>query len=257
MKTVSLGNTGLAVSRLSIGTGTSGWNGESNQTRLGFDACVRLLCQAFDAGITFWDSADQYGSHPHVRAALQIVGRDNVVVTTKTCAREAAQAVSDVERYRRELGVDTLDVLLLHCLLDPEWPTTYAPVLEVLAEERDRGRIRALGVSCHNFGAFQTAAECDWVEVVLARINPAGVRMDAEPAEVVRVMERMHARGQGVYGMKVLGQGDLSADPEAALRYVMGLSCVDAFTIGMESVDEIRRNVALVERIEAELAVRV
>ena len=254
---VKLGASGLEVSRLCIGTGTGGWNGVSNQTKLGHQQLVTLLCQAYDAGITIWDSADQYGSHPHVRDALRVVGRENVVVTTKTCAREADQAVADVARYRRELGVEALDLLLLHCLLDPEWPETYAPVLEALTAEKEAGNIRVLGVSCHNFGAFQTAAVTDWVEVVLARINHSSLNMDADKDEVVPLMRRMHDRGIGIYGMKVLGQGKLGADPEQAIRYVLGLGCVDAITIGMESVDEVRQNVALVERIDAEFAVRV
>ena len=78
MQRVTLGRTGIVVSRLCIGTGTSGWGGSSNQTRLGFDRLVRLLCYAYDRGITFWDTADQYGSHGHVREALQTVSRANV-----------------------------------------------------------------------------------------------------------------------------------------------------------------------------------
>ena len=257
MRRVQLGHTGIEVSRLNMGTGTSGWNGESNQTRLGHGELVRLLRYAYDHGVTFWDSADMYGSHAHIQDALRQVGREHVVVTTKTTAREAAQAQADVERYRRELGVETLDILLLHCLMDPEWPTTYAPVMDVLTQAKERGHVRALGVSCHNFGAFQTAADTEWVEVVLARINHSNVKMDADRDEVVSVMRRMHARGKGIYGMKVLGQRALADDVEGALRYVMGLSCVDAMTIGMESEREIRENVALVETIDAEVAARV
>lgn len=249
MELVTLGRTGIQVSPLSMGTGSHGWSGNSDQTRLGHEALVDLLVYCHERGVRFWDSADQYGSHSHIRDALRRVPREEVVVTTKTVARTVHDVRNDVERFRRELGVDQLDVLLLHCLFDPEWPTTYAPVLDALSEEKARGRVRALGVSCHNFGAFQTAAETEWVDVVLARINRHNLHMDAPWEEVVPVLRRMHDRGKGVYGMKVLGCGDLADDPEDALRFVFGLGCVDAVTIGMTSRAQVDQNLSLVSQL--------
>ncbi len=255
MDRVLLGRTGIEVSRLAIGTGTNGWGGRSQQTELGFEELADLLCFAYDQGITFWDSADGYGSHPHVKKALERVPREKVVITTKTASRTPEAALADVERFRRELGVDTLDILLLHCLLDPEWPTTYAPVLDALSEAKAQGKIRALGCSCHNFGAFQTAAVTPRVEVVLARINAHDLHMDAPHEEVVPVLQQMHDAGKGVYGMKVMGQGELGRDPRAAIAYVMSLPSVDAFTIGMTSREQVLQNVALVDELAARVTV--
>jgi aryl-alcohol dehydrogenase-like predicted oxidoreductase len=249
MQRVILGQSGIEVSRLCIGTGTSGWGGRSNQTRLGFDRLVHLLRYAYDRGITFWDSADQYGSHPHVREALRAVGRQNVVVTTKTVSRTPQGAEADIHRFLRELGTDYLDIVLLHCLTEPDWPARYAATMERLTRLKEQGRIRALGVSCHNFGAFQHAARQPWVEVVLARINYAGVSMDAAPEEVVPVLDRMHAAGKGIYGMKVVGAGRLTGDRRRAIRYVLGLPSVHAIVIGMESEAEIDEDVELVEEL--------
>src|SRR5437763_14517418 len=121
MQRVTLGKSGITVSRLCIGTGTSGWGGSSNQTRLGFERCVRLLRYAYERGITFWDSADQYGSHRHVREALRAVGREHVVVTTKTTSRRPDDVEADVHRFLKELGAEYLDIALLHCLTEPDW----------------------------------------------------------------------------------------------------------------------------------------
>jgi aryl-alcohol dehydrogenase-like predicted oxidoreductase len=247
---VSLGNTGLRVSRLCIGTGTGGWGGHSNQTRLGFDRLVNLLCAAYERGITFWDLADQYGSHPHAAAALRRVGRENVVFTTKTVSRTPAEIHQDLDRFRRELETDTLDIVLLHCLTDPEWVGKLGSVMEALSKAKERGIVRAVGVSCHNFGAFQAAAACDWVEVVLARINYAGMHMDASPAEVIPVLKRMHKSGKGVYGMKVMGAGQLGHDPERALQFALNLDCLDAIVIGMEGEGEIDQNLDLLRRLK-------
>ena len=246
---VTLGSTGIRVSRLCFGTGSNGWNKESNQTRLGFDRLVELLCYAYDRGVTFWDLADQYGSHPHAAEALRRIGRENVVFTTKTVSRTPAEIHQDLDRFRRELDTDTLDIVLLHCLTDPEWVGKLGSVMEAMEKAKERGILRAVGVSCHNFGAFQAAAECDWVDVVLARINHAGLHMDAPPEEVIPVLERMHRRGKGVYGMKVMGCGQLGDDPAKAMEFVLSLSCVDAIVIGMEGEGQVDQNLDLLRRL--------
>jgi 1-deoxyxylulose-5-phosphate synthase len=247
---VTLGSTGIRVSRLAAGTGTGGWGGNSNQTRLGFDRLVELLCYGYERGITFWDLADQYGSHPHAAAALRRIGRENVVITTKTTSRTPAEIHQDLDRFRRELDTDTLDIVLLHCLTDPEWVGKLGSVMEALSKAKDRGILRAVGVSCHNFGAFQAAAACDWVEVVLARINHAGLHMDASPEEVIPVLEQMHRRGKGVYGMKVMGCGQLGDDPERAIQFALNLTCLDAIVIGMEDEGQIDQNLELLRQLE-------
>ena len=247
---VTLGSTGIRVSRLAAGTGTSGWGGHSNQTRLGFDRLVDLLCYAYDRGITFWDLADQYGSHPHAAAALRRIGRENVVITTKTTSRTPAEIHQDLDRFRRELETDTLDIVLLHCLTDPEWVGKLGSVMEAMSKAKERGILRAVGVSCHNFGAFQAAAACDWVEVVLARINHAGLSMDAPPQEVIPVLEQMHRRGKGVYGMKVMGCGQLGDDPARAMQFALSLTCLDAIVIGMEDEGQVDQNLDLLRQLE-------
>src|SRR3954451_14175417 len=247
---VTLGNTGIRVSRLCFGTGSNGWGGNSSQTRLGFDRLVDLLCYAQERGITFWDLADQYGTHPHAAAALRRIGRENVVFTTKTVSRTPAEIHQDIERFRKELDTDTLDIVLLHCLTDPEWVGKLGSVMDALSKAKERGILRAVGVSCHNFGAFQAAAECDWVEVVLARINYAGVIMDASPDEVIPVLERMHRQGKGIYGMKVMGCGQLGHDPARAIQFALNLDCLDAIVLGMEDERQVDENVDLLRRRE-------
>lgn len=249
MRQITLGSTGLRTSQLAIGTGTSGWAGSSNQTRLGFDECVNLLCYAFDRGITFWDLADQYGSHSEAAGALQAVGRDNVVVTTKTTSRERKAVTADVERFCQELHTDCLDIVLLHCLTQADWANRFADSADALTRCQERGLVRAVGVSCHDFGAFQSAAVNPWVEVVLARINYAGIQMDAPPPDVIPVIKQMHSAGKGVYGMKVFGCGQLSHDPRGALRYVLDIGCLDAIVLGMESLEQIDENVELIEEL--------
>ena len=159
--------------------------------------------------------------------ALRQVGRESVTVTTKTVSRSASEVRSDVERFLAELGTDYIDILLLHCLTSADWPEEMRGPMDVLSEFKSRGQVRALGCSCHDFGALQAASECDWVDVNLVRINPAGHAMCASPDRVVPVIEAMDARGQGVYGMKVMGGGsELASHPGRAIEFVMDLLAV-------------------------------
>jgi aryl-alcohol dehydrogenase-like predicted oxidoreductase len=233
--TVALGKTGIQTSRLAMGTGTVGSGHHSHQTALGVRGLSDLLQNGYDQGLRFFDAADSYGSHPHVAEALKHVQRDKVTVLTKTWAREPASARADLERFRRELGTEHLDVCLMHCVTEGDWTERYKGVMDVLSEAKEKGIIRAHGCSCHSIEALRAAAKSPWVDIDLVRINPIGSHMDADPASVVSVLREMKAAGKAVVGMKILGQGDLSNRPDEALKYALSLGVLDAFTIGAES----------------------
>ncbi len=236
--TVTLGNTGIKTSRLAMGTGTVGSGHHSNQTALGVKGLSDLLLNGYDNGLRFFDAADSYGSHPHVAEALKHVPRDKVTVLTKTWARDPASARADLDRFRRELGVDYLDVCLMHCVTEADWTERFKGVMDVLSEAKQKGVIRAHGCSCHSIEALRAAAKSPWVEVDLARINPIGSHMDADPQTVVSILREMKTSGKAVIGMKILGQGDLRDRQSEALRYALSLGVLDAFTIGAESRTE-------------------
>jgi 1-deoxyxylulose-5-phosphate synthase len=236
--TVMLGTTGIQTSRLAMGTGTVGSGHHSHQTALGVGGLSRLLLNGYDNGLRFFDSADSYGSHPHVAAALKQVDRSKVTLLTKSWARDAAGMRADLERFRQELNTDHLDIVLMHCMTEADWTVQYRGAMDVLSEAKLKGIIRAHGCSCHTIEALRAAAKSPWVEVDFARINPIGSHMDADPETVVSVLREMKAAGKAVVGMKILGQGDLSKRQDEAIRYALGLGVLDAFTIGAESIDE-------------------
>ncbi len=236
--TVTLGKTGIQTSRLAMGTGTVGVGHHSHQTALGVKGLSDLLLNGYDRGLRFFDSADSYGSHPHVAEALKHVPRDKVTVLTKTWARDAASARADLDRFRRELGTDQIDICLMHCLTEGDWTERFKGVMDVLSEAKQKGIIRVHGCSCHSIEALRTATRSSWVEVHLVRINPAGAYMDSDPDTVVSVLREMRAAGKGIIGMKILGQGQLRDRQDEALRYALSLNLLDAFTIGAESKAE-------------------
>jgi len=236
--TVSIGKTGIQTSRLAMGTGTVGSGHHSHQTALGIEGLSDLLRNGYDHGLRFFDAADSYGSHPHVAEALQHVPRDKVTVLTKTWARDAATARADLDRFRRELGTEYIDICLMHCLTEGDWTGRFQGVMDVFAEAKQKGIIRAHGCSCHSIEALRTAAKSPWVDVHLVRINPFGSYMDSDPQTVVSVIREMRANGHGIVGMKILGQGALRNRPDEALKFALGLDLLDAFTIGAESKSE-------------------
>jgi predicted aldo/keto reductase-like oxidoreductase len=235
---VTLGRTGIQTSRLAMGTGTVGVGHHSHQTDLGIAGLSKLFLNGFDNGVRFFDSADAYGSHPHVAEALKHLDRSKVTVLTKSWSRDANEMRADLDRFRRELNTDYVDVFLMHCLTEGDWTTRYRPVMDVLEEAKHKGAIRAHGCSCHSIEALRAAAKSLWVDVDLVRINPIGSHMDADPETVVGVIREMKASGKGIIGMKILGQGDLRNRQDEALRYALGLNLLDAFTIGAESIAE-------------------
>jgi aryl-alcohol dehydrogenase-like predicted oxidoreductase len=238
---VTLGRTGIRVSRLAQGTGTHGYSKSSNQIRkLGDRGLADLLVAGVDNGLSFWDLADGYGTHKHARLALETVKRDRVTILTKTSASTEAEMRADLDRFRREIGTDRIDVVLLHALSRGDWPQQKAGAMAVLNDAKTRGAIRAHGVSCHNLGAMKTAAENAWVDVDFARINPAGVLMDGSRDEIVQVLRQMKEAGKGVVGMKILGEGQLRDRVDQALQFALAQDVLDAFTIGAESQDELR-----------------
>jgi aryl-alcohol dehydrogenase-like predicted oxidoreductase len=233
---VKLGPRGVELSRLAMGTGTDGVGGSSNQTRkLGMAGLANLFAAAYDQGVTFWDSADQYGTHPHVKEALKRVKRERVTILSKTHASTEKEMRADLDRFRRELGTDYIDILLLHCMMDDDWPERKKGAMAVISEAQEKGIVRTHGTSCHTLGALKAAARNPWVEVDLARINPAQAQMDADPATVISVLKQMKAAGKGVIGMKILGAGALRNRVDESLQFALSLDCVDCFTIGSES----------------------
>lgn len=246
-----LGKSGVKVSLIGMGTGSIGNDQSSNQVRLGVKEFTRVVRHAIDHGVRFFDVADQYGSHVFLREALKGVPRDQYVLQTKTHAHDARICRSHIERYCLELGVEYLDVVLLHCMTEKNWPEKNKGAMEYLRQAKEQGLVRAHGTSCHGMDPLRTSALEPFVEVDLARINPEGLIMDDQkPVEVSDQLKIMHDRGVGVVGMKILGEGRINTPDriDASLKYVLGLGTVDAFVIGFESTQQIDDMIARVDK---------
>ncbi len=256
---VPLGKTGLKGTRVCMGTGMHGWLRESNQTRLGKEKFESLIRAAYERGVRVFDMADTYGTNPYVGRALKDMTREDHVLITKIWWRRAGIPEKDrpdasvvVERFLKELHTDYIDVVLLHCVESAEWPKELRKYMDGLARLKENGTVRAHGVSFHSLDALKVAAREPWVDLVYARINPYGVAMDGSPEEVVPVLQKIHAAGKAVVGMKLIGEGafrDSDEKRDRSVSYVLGLGCVDVLNIGFEKIEEVDDFAARVRKV--------
>lgn len=261
---VTLGKTGLKLSRLGIGTGSKGG---SIQRGLGQDGFNRLIRYAYDQGITYIDTAEAYKTHEMVGAAIKGLPREKLFIQSKMLGIPE-KPLDVLDRYRRELNVDYIDSLLTHCAVNKDWDEQRKRIMDAFEEAKDKGIIRAHGVSCHSIPASALAAQLDWVDVNLVRINPHGAHVDtpverwdaaSDVSHVPAVMEQirmMRMKGHGIIGMKIIGNGDFTRaeDREKSIRYAMNCGLLDAVVIGFKSPAEIDEaieciNSALVETV--------
>ncbi len=248
---IELGSTGVKTTRLAQGTGVHGGERQSDQSRMGFAKLVDLFHHSYERGLRFFDLADLYGTHLYFREALRTIPREEVAILTKvwwrydgpesgTSADFRSQVLSStIERFCHELTTDYIDVVLLHCLMDAQWTDKMEPYMEALVKEKERGRIKAVGVSCHDFGAMKTAAASPWVDVMLARVNPKGVKMDASSEEVVALLREAKKNGKAIIGMKIFGEGELADQRDECMKFAQNLEFLDAMTIGFEKPEQI------------------
>jgi aryl-alcohol dehydrogenase-like predicted oxidoreductase len=256
---VTLGKTGIKASRLAQGTGWNGSGRSSAHTRQGEKAFDELIHHGLDRGMRFLDMADLYGCHRYVRHALDSRSRDGIAMLSKIWPRTeywnnaSGGAKAEVDRFRKELKTDVLDICLIHCMNNANWPEQYKRICDELSEMKDKKAVRAVGVSCHNFGALKVAAAHPWVDVILARINNVGreAAMDASVEEVVPVLKQARAAGKAVIGMKIFGAGKLTspAQKDTSLKFVFENELVDAVTIGMMHPGEIDDTITRMNKV--------
>jgi aryl-alcohol dehydrogenase-like predicted oxidoreductase len=243
----------LKVTRIGLGTGMRGGMRQTNHTRMGHGKFNELVRYVYDQGVRLFDAADLYGTHTFLAQALQGKPRDSYSVNSKYWFRQGSLPEKErpdvdvaVKRFLRELRTDYIDLLQLHCVTSPDWNKELRKQMDLLEDLKRKGIVRAHGISCHSLPALETAADEPWVDVIHARINPAGVRMDLPPkenplAKVVPVLKRAHDKGKGIIGMKIIGEGTFGNDPqkrEESARFVLGLGCVDVLVIGFEKTAE-------------------
>lgn len=261
LQKISLGKSGLETTLLGVGTGISAINRSSFLSRQDADKSVAMLIHAYNRGLRFFDCADTYGIHGLMAKALKKMERDKLTLSSKIWTREGGipeperpDADVVVDRFRKELNTDYIDLVQIHCMVDSDWTDSMKKQMDILDNLKSKGIIRAHGVSVHSLEAMKAALEDSWVDVIHVRINPYGIAMDKpDPQEVVNVIHKLHASEKGVIGMKLIGNGKLRDQSEKinhSLKFVLGLGSVDMMIVGFESEEQVDN---LINRVETAL----
>lgn len=238
-----LGQTGIMVSRLCFGSLTIG----PLQANLPLKTGARVIRRALEQGVNFIDTADSYGTYPYIRQALH--GWDGkVVIASKSYDYTASGMAGSLEKARRELDRDCIDIFLLHEQESAFTLDGHRPALEYLLQAKGKGMVRAVGISTHVPAAVTAAAARPEIDVIHPLINRRGLGiLQGKLGDMLAAVATAHARGQGIYAMKSLGGGHLLSEAVASLQYVLALSTVDAVAVGMQTVEEVEMDVAIVE----------
>ncbi len=240
MKYTTLGKTGITVSRLCFGSLTVG----PCQAGMDVEAGARVLARAIELGVSFTDTAQMYKTYPYIRRAMELTGRRDLVVSTKTYAYTRELAVEAVEEARRELDRDYIDIFMLHEQESALTLRGHAEALEYLYECKMKGIVRAVGLSTHHVAAVKAATD-KRLDVVHPILNVDGLGIaDGTREEMERAVRAAHNAGLGVFTMKAFGGGNLFRRAEECLDYIIGLDYVDSVAVGMQSAEEVEANAA-------------
>ena len=260
LQKVKLGRSGLEATLIGFGTGVNATNRSAALTRQDHGESLATLRYAYERGIRMFDTADAYGTHQIMAEAMKFMDRDEITLSTKMWVQrggipepERPDADIVVDRFRKELNTDYIDLVQLHLMTSQTWTDDWKKQMDILENLKSKGIIKAHGVSVHSLDAMKTAVESSWVDVIHVRINPYGIAMDKpEPEEVVDVINKLHASGKGVIGMKLIGAGRYGSESDRidnAIKFVTGLGSVDMMIIGFEHKDQIDNYLTRVETV--------
>jgi aryl-alcohol dehydrogenase-like predicted oxidoreductase len=245
---VTLGKSGVKVTRLALGTGTM--SGQV-QRDMGQDQFTRLVRHAYDRGIRFFETSETYGEmHKMLGVALQGIPRDSYRLMSKVTTRPGGNPQAKIDELRKLAKTDYFDIMLLHYQHVATWPTDTAPWQDGILEAKSKKVVLGYGASMHGLPALRQAPGNQWLEIAMIRMNHKGTKMDAEDfntagpgnvGEVVTHMQQVHGQGMGVISMKLVGEGAFTTreDRQAAMKFAFNHAGVDAVTVGYKNTAEV------------------
>lgn len=241
MKRQSLGSTGLKVSRMAFGSLTMGPLQRDLSPKAGGD----LLVRAYERGVNFVDTAELYGTYPHIREALKVIPRQDYVISTKSYAYDETTAEASLNLALEALGTDYLDLFMLHEQESLHTLRGHRPALEYFLKQKQKGALKAVGLSTHFVAAVDAAVKWPELDVIHPILNLKGIGIqDGSVQDMLSAIHAFKTRpgGGGVFAMKPLAGGHLMGSPRAAFDFLLDNPDLDAIAVGMQSVEEIEAN---------------
>ena len=245
---VTLGKSGVKVTRLAFGTGSVGGR---TQRELGQESFTSLVRYAYDHGIRFFETAESYGDmHRMLGVALKGIPRDTYRLMSKVTTRQGVNPQEKIDELRKLANTDYFDVMLMHYLHVGSWPADTVRWQDGILEAKSKKAVVGHGASVHGLPALRQFPGNKWLEIAMIRMNHNGTKMDAEDyntngagdvSEVVTHTKQVHAEGMGVISMKLIGEGAFTTrqDRQAAMRFAFNNAGVDSVTVGFKNAAEI------------------
>lgn len=205
-----------------------------------------LLRRAYDLGINFLDTAELYDNYETIRLSLR--GLDQaIVVATKSYAADEAGMRASLEKARRAMDREAIDLFLLHEVESAATLRGHRAALDHLLDAKTRGLVRAVGVSTHTVAGVRAAYALPEVDVIHPLLNRRGLGVrDGDAAAMAGAVSTAAEMGKGIYAMKVLAGGHLGSEAAEAFAYVAGVPGVASMAVGMRSEEEVLVNLAYV-----------
>src|SRR5881398_973627 len=245
---VTLGKSGVKVTRLAFGTGS--FSGQV-QRDLGQDGFTRLVRYAYDRGIRFFETAESYGEmHKMLGIALQGIPRETYQLMSKVTTHDGENPQQKFDELRKLANTEYFDIMLLHWQHTASWPTDTRRWQDVILEAESKKVVLGHGASVHGLPALRQVPGNKWLGVAMIRMNHKGKSMDAEDyatgglgnvSEVVTHVKQVRQDGMGVISMKLAGEGTFTTreDRQAAMRFAFRNAGVDCVTVGYKNTGEI------------------
>lgn len=241
-----MGNTDLEVSKLCFGGLIIG----PLQANLPPERGAEIILKAFELGVNFIDTAELYGTYPHIRQALKKANK-NIVIATKSYAYSAEGAKESLEKARKELDIDVIDIFLLHEQESRLTLRGHREALEYYISMKEKGIIKAVGASTHNVEVVDACAEMPEIDIIHPIINKSGIGIgDGTIEDMLKAVKKAYDAGKGIYGMKPLGGGNLIKSYEDSMDFVLNIPYIHSIALGMQSIEEVIMNVCVFESKE-------
>lgn len=239
MKKNNLGDTGIEVSQMCLGTLTMG----PLQKNLPVKKGAELIIEAYKNGVNFLDTAELYNNYEYIKYAIKKIG-EKPIIATKSYAYDSETAKFSIEKARKEMDIDYIDIFLLHEQESEHTLKGHWEAVEYFLAEKAKGKIGAFGISTHRIAGVRAANNLKEIEIIHPIINYKGIGIcDGNIKDMLTAVEEAYLLGKGIYAMKIFAGGNLIKNYKKSLEFVLSKNFIDSIAIGVQSVEELNKNI--------------
>lgn len=236
-----LGRSNLIVSEMCFGTLVM----SPLQANLSLKEGRRLIEEAIDFGINFFDTAQLYRTYDYF-SELSPHKKNNIIIASKSYSFEFDSMITDIEFGLRSIKRDYFDIFMLHEQDSTLTLKGHRKALEAIIKAKEQGKVRSVGISTHSVALVKSLILHPEFEVVQPIFNKEGIGYkDGTIGEQETAIKALYEAGFGVYIMKPLGGGKLYNDFLSAINYARNFPFKHSVAVGIKNRNELFVDVAI------------